>query len=363
MARYVRSDHGGTVAAITGSNGKTTTKELLAAALGRAGGVHKTSGNLNNLIGLPLTLFGWADDAWAAVLEMGMNAPGEIARLTEIAAPDVGLVTNVGPAHLEGLGSVEAVARAKGELYATLAAGAVCVLNVDDPMVREICVPLAGRRLGIFFGTGPGCDVRLVAHAPSASGSRVVLAFDGIETAFELPLTGAHNAMNAAGAAAAAWALGIGPAEIAAGFSRVSIPGGRLRILPGDITVLDDTYNANPASMEAAFAALAQIARGRRVAVLGDMFELGEQASRLHREVGAAAGESGAAEVLALGDHAGEVAAGAREAGAGAEAFANLDALLAALDGSLRSGDWVLVKGSRGMRMERVVEHLHGERA
>jgi len=362
MARQVRVDRGGPVAAVTGSNGKTTTKELLAAALGSYGGVHKNSGNFNNLIGLPLTVFAWPRGAWAAVLEMGMNAPGEITRLTEIAAPDVGLVTNVGPAHLEGLGTIEAVARAKGELYASLAEGATCVLNVDDPMVRDICVPLAGRRPGVFFGTGDGCDVRVVAQTLVAGGSRVILSIDGTYTAIDLPLVGVHNALNAAGAAAAAWALGVSPQDIAAGMSKVTIPGGRLRVLSGDVTVVDDTYNANPASMRAAFGALAQLATGRRVVVLGDMFELGEHAARLHREVGAAAVDAEIALVVALGEHAGSVAAGARERGAAAESYSTLEELLGALDASVRPGDWVLVKGSRGMRMERVVEHLHGER-
>jgi UDP-N-acetylmuramoyl-tripeptide--D-alanyl-D-alanine ligase len=189
----------------------------------------------------------------------------------------------------------------------------------------------------------------------------VTLAIDGQSVDVELPLVGHHNAINAAGAAAVAMALGFGRAEIAAGLSRVEVPGGRLRILrdarPG-VHVVDDTYNANPASMRAAFSVLAELAEGRRVAVLGDMFELGPEAPALHREVGAAAATSGVDWVLAIGPNAEQTAAGARDAGAAAAAFNDVELLALELDAGLQQGDWVVVKGSRGMRMERIVERV-----
>ena len=178
IAAWARRELGAPVAAITGSNGKTTTKELLAAALGARGLVHKTEGNLNNLIGVPQTLFRWRPEAWAAVVEMGMNAPGEIARLTDIAQPTVGLVTCVAPAHLEGLGSLEAVAAAKAELFDHLAHDATAVLNADDAPLLKASNRVLGPRRVLRFGSGDGCDVRLVACTPEANGLRMQLHMD-----------------------------------------------------------------------------------------------------------------------------------------------------------------------------------------
>lgn len=363
IAGWVRRRIDKPVVGLTGSNGKTTTKEMLASILGQRGSVHKNAGNFNNLVGLPLTILAWPADTWAAVLEMGMNATGEIARLTEIAGPDVGLVTNVGPAHLEGLGTIEAIGRAKGELYAGLGAEAIAVVNADDPVIAAVCgESLAGRPV-LRFGAAVGCDVRVVSVTTGRLSSRVTLEVDGRPVEVELPVLGTHNAMNAAGAAAAAMALGVDRDEIASGLLRAEVPGGRLRILrdarPG-VHVVDDTYNANPASMRAAFAVLGEIADGRRVAVLGDMFELGEEAAALHREVGESAATSGVAWVLALGPNAEQTASGARDAGAEAAAFDDAEALERALELGLRPGDWLVVKGSRGMRMERIVEYVTG---
>jgi UDP-N-acetylmuramoyl-tripeptide--D-alanyl-D-alanine ligase len=365
LARYVRRQTGTPVVAVTGSNGKTTTKEMVASALATRGKVHKNRGNFNNLVGLPLTVLDWPDGAWAAVLEMGMSAPGEISRLTEIAEPNVGLITNVGPAHLERLGTLEAVARAKGELFAGLPRGATAVINDDDPLVREVCDALAGEHPRLRFGSGNRCDVRVVACRAESNGARVVLAIDGDTIEVILPVAGMHNAFNAAAAAAAAWALGIERDAMARGLAEVSIPAGRLRVAhlaASDLVVIDDTYNANPASMRAAFAVAAELAGGRRVAVLGDMLELGEQAAQLHHDVGEAAAAAGIVRVLALGTFAAELAEGARASGAEADSFTDFDELLAALDATLAAGDRVLVKGSRGMQMERVVAHLEGKR-
>ncbi len=370
VATHARHQHAKPVVAVTGSNGKTTTKELCAAALGVGGEVHKTAGNLNNLIGVPLTLLAWPDAAWAGVVEMGMNAPGEIARLTEIASPDVGLITNANRVHLEGLGSVAAVGRAKGELYANLAADAVAVVNIDDPVIAAEALPLAGTRRRITFGWAAEAHVRVVSAVSVADGLSVRFAIDGRNYDATLPLFGPHNAYNAAAALAAGIALGFDSADrvgaMCARLAEVELPAGRLDLIRDlaingttTISVIDDTYNANPDSMAAAFAAQTALAGdARRIAVLGDMFELGADAAALHRDVGAAAASAGVELLFALGALGGELAAGAQAGGADAHAFDDISSLLAALDGSLRDGDWLLVKGSRGMRMERVVAHL-----
>jgi len=365
MAHAVRQELGKPVVAVTGSNGKTTTKEMLASILAERGPVHRTRGNLNNLIGLPLTLFAWPSEAWAGVLEMGMSAPGEIARLCAIADPDVGVITMVGPAHLAGLGTLDNVGRAKAELFAGLRADATAVINADDPVLARVAVPLLGKQRRLTFGAGRA-DVQVTSHAPTFAGLRVELRLDGGSLEVELPLVGPHNALNAAAAAAAAHALGLTPAQIQSGLAKVSVPGGRLRLLrdlAGGVNVIDDTYNANPASMRAAFSTLASLATGRRVAVLGDMLELGAESQALHAEVGAAAAAAGITDLFALGEQAMEIAKSARAAGTDARAFATLDELLPALLRVVRAGDWLLVKGSRGMKMERVVAHFEGRKA
>jgi UDP-N-acetylmuramoyl-tripeptide--D-alanyl-D-alanine ligase len=366
IAHAIRMQQRGPVVGVTGSNGKTTTKELIAAALRSRGPVHKTQGNLNNLIGVPLTIAARPDNTWAAVIEMGMNARHEIERLCEIASPDVGVITTVGTAHLEGLGSIENIARAKAELFEKLPAHATAVINIDDPNIVAIAEPFAGNRKKIRFGRAPNADVRLIgAQADTARGTtRVTLDVGGQHVHAEIPLVGAHNAANAAAAIACAYALGVSPHDAAQSLRQTQIPGSRLRILrdvgPHRVSILDDTYNANPQSMIASFATLAQLASkgARRIAVIGDMFELGATAPQLHKEVGEAAAKSGAAWVLALGPNASATAEGARAGGARGDAFETVEALNAALDGELKAGDWLAVKGSRGMKMERVVEHV-----
>ena len=368
LARGIRLSEPGPVVAVTGSNGKTTTKELIAAALSPRGPVHKTQGNLNNLIGVPLTLVARPEGTWAQVIEMGMNARHEIDRLALIAVPDVGVITTVGPAHLEGLGTIENVARAKAELFEMLPEKSTAVVNADDPLIMGVAVPFAAKRPRLTFGRAPGCDVRIVKSAGEKDGSRVTLSIAGKEVEVALPLAGSHNVANAAAAAACAHALGLDAQEIALGLASVKVPGGRQRVLrdlPSGVSVIDDTYNANPQSMIASFATLADLAPAgaRRIAVVGDMFELGDTAPALHREVGEAAARSGIAWVLALGPNASETAAGARDHGAQAEAFGDIEALNRTLVSGMRRGDWITVKGSRGMKMERVVDHLTGQSA
>lgn len=370
LGRDVRRQRGGRVVAVTGSNGKTTTKELLAAALRPIGPVHKTHGNFNNLVGVPKTLLAWPVQARCAVVEMGMNAPGEIAQLALLAAPNVGLVTCVAAAHLEGLGTVQNVARAKVELFAELATGAARVLNDDDAELGAAAAPYLKGGPVVRFGSAHRCDVQLVHAAPASFGPAqtpgiaLQLRVAGRLLRGSLPLLGHHNALNAAGALAAAMALGVAPERALAAMAEVRLPGGRLRLLrlqSPRVQVLDDGYNANPGSMAAALRTVAELAReggGRVLAALGEMRELGPTGPVLHAELGALAARSGVARLFALGSEAGAMADAARAAGGAADAFADVEPLVAALQAELRDGDWLLVKGSRGMRMERVLQAL-----
>jgi len=366
LAAAHRRGFDGPLIAVTGSNGKTTTKEMLRAILlahHGEGAVLATEGNLNNLIGVPLTLFGLAAAHRVAVVEMGMNAPGEIARLAEIAAPTVGLITCVAEAHLEGLGSIEGVARAKGELFEGLAPGAVAVVNADDPHVVAQAARFGGRRL--TFGTGGDVQARRVC-CDRVDGSSFQLCADGEAHAVTLPLAGPHNVHNALGAAAAALATGA-PLETAArGLSAMRPPSMRLSAegLANGVTLVDDAYNANPGSLAAALRTLGALP-GRCIVVLGDMLELGEAAAALHRRAGAQAAAISPALVCVVGAFADDVAAGAREAGLESTRVcvcAGHDEAAAAVAQAWLPGDSVLVKGSRGSAMERVSRILR-ERA
>ena len=364
IAAFHRRELARPVAAILGSNGKTTTKELLAAALGVRGNIHKTQGNFNNLIGVPKTILDWKGYEWAAVLEMGMNIPGELERLAEIAAPSVGVITNVSPAHLEGLGTIENVAKAKGELFAGLPENAVGIINADDPMIQGICVPMLNNRPRFSFGELPSADIRIQDYRNTLDGLHVNLMVEGTPLEAELPICGGHNAHNCAAAVAMAYALGSTLSSIAEGLSNVEVPGGRLRLLndlPTGIQLIDDTYNANPSSMRAAFSTLVDLGKDARcIAVLGDMYELGEQAESFHRETGREAAAAGVEWVLTLGEMGELITEGARSAGARADAFTDIQQLKEVLEVGINEGDWILVKGSRGMKMERIVHFLEG---
>jgi UDP-N-acetylmuramoyl-tripeptide--D-alanyl-D-alanine ligase len=351
------------VVAITGSNGKTTTKNLLrsvlATAYGDPGYVLATEGNLNNLIGMPLTLLTLAPRHRAAILEMGMNAFGEIARLTEIAAPTLGLITCVAPAHLEGLGSIEGVARAKGELFAGLAPTATAVVNCDDPHIVRVAIGLRCHRQDF------GADGPVRAENLRPDGLRAIrfdLVVPGASAEVRLPLLGRHNVANAVAAAAAAVALGIGIDAIVAGLESAAPAPMRLSVerLPNGVDLINDAYNANPGSMRAALAALEGIADHCAV-VLGEMRELGSGAAALHAEVGAAVARLAPRFFCAVGPYAADYARGAVGAGmasAAVTAVTTNSAAAEAVTKGWRRGDAVLVKGSRGARMEEVVAEL-----
>ncbi len=356
MAAAWRDGFEGETVAITGSNGKTTTKELIASILSGMGPVHATRGNFNNDIGLPLTVLDLTTAHRMLVLEMGANHPGEIAYLTAIAKPTVGLVTNAGPAHLEGFGTLDGVANAKGELFAHLPADGTAIINGDDafaPLWRT----LAEDRRVVEFGRSPGVDCRLTDEmGADANGQRFRLVIKDVGTAdIELPLQGQHNALNAAGAAAAAIAAGASLAQVVAGLNSCSRVGGRLASQPGrcGALIIDDSYNANPASVAAAIDTLAAFP-GRRVLVLGDMGELGDAAESLHERVGRYAAERGLDELVCIG----ELSANASDGFGGGRKFANQADALDYLEPQLNGELVLLVKGSRAMGLEKLVAAL-----
>jgi UDP-N-acetylmuramoyl-tripeptide--D-alanyl-D-alanine ligase len=345
--------NGAKVVAITGSTGKTSTKDILAALLGAQLRVAASPENLNTEIGLPLAVLAAPAGTQALVLEMAMRGAGQIAELAAIAAPDVGVIVNVGPVHLELLGSLEAIAAAKAELIAGMQAGAKVVVPAGEALLER---HLRADLETITFGDGG--DVRL----QEASRGRVRLLAFGEAIELRPSFAQAHNVSNLLGAVAAALALGIEPAQLAAQGSlevRFSALRGEHVTLPGGVVVINDCYNANPMSMRAAIDDLHQTAPARRVAVLGDMLELGREASRLHREIGLYAAERGVDLLITVGPLAAEM----RSEFEG-ESYAVADAPAAAdlLDRLLCEGDTVLVKGSRGVGLERVAEALAAAR-
>jgi len=345
---------------ITGSNGKTTCKEMLATILDQIGPGLKTAGNLNNLIGLPQMLFRLGPDHAWAVLEMGMSEPGEIDRLAQIAAPLVGVVLNAFPAHLESMGSVENVARAKGELLLRLPAGGCAVVNADDPLIAGQPSPAGVRR--ITFGLDKA-EVRASAiQSRGIRGQRFTLHIGEDRIDVALAAFGRHNIYNALAAAAAAHALGI-PSEIIANGLELFRPYDKRFNLEksGAIMLIDDSYNANPASMGAALATLAELKGDKRAFVaLGDMLELGGNETELHRLLGVQAAQ--VADRLYLhGPLTAHVAEGAISAGLPAENVVqglSHEKIATDILKHAGEGDFVLLKGSRGMRMEKIAEAI-----
>ena len=344
--------------ALTGSNGKTTVKEMTAAILGAAAGgperVLATAGNLNNDIGVPITLLRLAPEHRYAVIELGMNHAGEIRYLSNLARPDVVLVNNAGTAHLENLGSREAIAQAKGEIFEGMHANGTAVINADDRFAT-LWRGLVGSRRHVSFGVDHPADVRGRCTSRLA-GSVLDLETPSGRGTVELSVPGEHNARNALAAAASAIALGVGMDAIVGGLSGYRGMKGRLQPKSGErgAHLIDDTYNANPDSVNAAIAVLAA-APGLRILVLGDMGELGTAAAELHEEVGASAKAAGIDALYTLGEHS---ARAAQAFGVGARHCASLDSIVTAITPRLGPRVTVLVKGSRFMQMERVVSAL-----
>ena len=350
LGRNWRRSHDAQVIGVTGSNGKTTVKQMLAAILGGVAPTLATAGNLNNDLGVPLTLCRLAPEHRFAVIEMGANHQGEIAALARLAEPTIGVVTNAGPAHLEGFGGLDGVAHGKGELFAGLPNEGTAVINADDAYA-PLWQRLAGERHTLTFGLEAPASVTVASDAQGAS---LVLP-DA-----RLPLgRGAwprHQRANAAAAAATALAAGVAGDAIAAGLAGYEPAAGRLGQVAGPegSTLLDDTYNANPGSLDAALEVLAATA-GRTWLVLGDMGELGDAAAEQHARAGREARRHGIERLYTLGELSAEAA---HAFGAGARHFTDRDALIRALASDLRGNVTALVKGSRSMGMEHVVAGL-----
>ncbi len=356
------------VVGITGSCGKTTTKEMIAATLAPSFRVLKNRLNLNNLIGMPLTLLGLEGTHEAAVVEMGMNAFGEIQRLTHIAAPTIGVLTNVYPAHTEGVGDVAGVARAKGELVGALNHGATLIYNADDPWVARLAQDFRGLKLG--FGLNAAARLRARERQPRGQdGQAARLSYGGQDWPLLLPAPGLHMLYNALAATAVGLSLGMTPSATAAALAgfRAIHRRSQVTTLNSGVHLLNDCYNANPGSMAVALSTLMEIKdSGRAVAALADMLELGNGAAAEHRELGRRAARLGLDVLVIYGNHRLDVADGAREAGLAADRIFPVESRPEAariLQEHLAPGDWLLVKGSRSMHMEGLIDLLEGKPA
>lgn len=364
LAAWLRRELDPTVVGITGSLGKTTTKELAAELLRLRFSVHATPGNLNNHWGLPLSLLGLEPHHHVMVAEMAMSAPGEIRTLARIAAPDVGLITNVAPAHMQSFADLDEVAAAKGELAEELPDAGTLVVNADDPRTDAMGSAQAARLSRIVrFGRGDGADVRAENLQRLPSGWSFDLCTGDERHDVHLQLPGAAGVSSFLGAAAVAWSVGVAPENIAAHAEALRPLRNRGAVRQFDsVTLLDESYNASPVAVQAALDTLAALpASNRRIAVLGDMLEMGEWTGPAHREVGKHAVGSGIDLLLAVGDHAHLIAAGAADAGMEAAAVRTFDdagEAAAWLAPRLARGDAVLVKGSRAVHLERVVEAI-----
>ncbi len=368
LAAEARRKWGGTLIGITGSAGKTTTKEMIAAALEARYRVLKTEGNLNNHLGVPLTLLRLTRQHEMAVVEMGMNHAGEIARLAAIARPNAGVVTNVAPVHLGHFTSLDAIAAAKRELIEALPASGIAVLNANDERVARFGAGFAGRSVAYGLADAPRAWAgpllisldRLQLEGAAGSSFRARDG-EGGEARVRLALPGRHNAMNAGAALATARVFGVGLTAAAAALEGMNAGAGRGRVLQGaGITLLDDCYNANPAAVETMLQVLAATPGKRHLAVLGEMLELGAGAPEWHRQAGRAAAAARLDALFAVQGEAREILAGARAAGFQGEAefFASAAECLPRLQAALRPGDVVLVKGSHGVRLETLVAAL-----
>jgi UDP-N-acetylmuramoyl-tripeptide--D-alanyl-D-alanine ligase len=362
LASYYRDKLRLTVVAVTGSNGKTSTKDLVAHVLAGSRLVGGTQGNLNNYLGVPLTLLSLRTEHEIAVVEMGASRRGEIGLLSRLAKPQIGVITNVGPTHLEEMGTIEAVAATKAELAAALPHEGALILNGDDDLLVDAVSSVSRPDLRtVKCGFGPGTDLRAISsESLGETGTRFEVKGFGVAT---VPALGRHNVYNALMAIAVGLELGLEPEAIRRRLAGFKPPAMRLQLLRlGGIVVLNDCYNSNPASADAALKALQEYpSRGRRVAALGDMLELGAEAESLHRGLGSEA--SSVDWLLTTGRWAREVADAAVAAGldAGrADVFGDLEELTSALLEGLKPGDVVLVKASRAIGMEKVAQALEG---
>ena len=364
LAAWWRRQHKAKVAAITGSSGKTTTKEMTAGILQMGNKTLKNQGNHNNLIGLPVTLLKLKKDHQRAVLEMGMNRRGEIARLTEIANPDVGVILNVGMAHLEGLGDMDGVAKAKTELMDKLSPQAQIVLNGDDDVLMKHAARF--NKKFITFGLEKRNRIRGINIKDCGiEGMRFDLTCEGNIWPIRLGVSGVHNVKNALAAAAIGLCLNEPPEHIVKGLGVFTGVKGRFQkiSLKNDILLIDDTYNANPSALQAALISAAALARkdGQFLVALGDMLELGEAAVSAHREAGGRVARAGASWLFAMGTYADHMKDGALSAGMSDKRIVIVethDEMTAKIIQKLKSKDMIFLKGSRKMQFEKVSEGL-----
>ena len=361
LAAFHRSRTDVAVVAITGSNGKTSTRQMTAEVVAQKFNTLSTIGNYNNQIGVPLTLLRLAPEYTWAVVELGTNCPGEIARLAQICAPDIGVITNIGPAHLEGLGSLDGVMHEKGQLIEHLKSGGRAVLNADDRRVSKIAERTEKEVL--TFGLTKKAAIRASAVQEKVGGISFSLDLPRESLTVDLKVPGQFMVINALAAAAVGYLLELSAAEIKSGLEKFKPAWGRMNIFQtaNGIHIIDDTYNANPDSMQAAITTLNSLrANNRSLFVAGDMLELGARSESLHKQVGAWVAVANIDKLLITGEFANTVASGAEDAKMNRDDIftGSRDEILDALRDSLRPGDWVLIKGSRGARMDIIVEGL-----
>jgi UDP-N-acetylmuramoyl-tripeptide--D-alanyl-D-alanine ligase len=368
LARDRRRRYRTPVVALTGSNGKTTTKEMISACLETTFPILKTRGNLNNLIGLPLTLLNLTEKERVVILEMGMSVPGEIRELTEIAEPDVGLITNIQKVHLEGMGSLERVKEEKGELFRRMRRDGTILVNQNDPHVIDLAGEFPGQK--ITFGVEKSADVMAKeVRLKGQEGTAFKLILEGEEIDMVLPLLGRHFVSSALAAVAAASLFGIEVKKSKEVLERFQPFPMRMEIirLEGGKTLINDAYNANPRSVELALETLTEVkGEGRAIAVLGDMLELGDSAEEAHQQLGEKVKELSIDFLLTMGEKAPLVAESAMRHGFDpkrARVVEDHSEAISILQGMIREGDWILIKGSRGMTMEKIVEGLIKRRA
>jgi UDP-N-acetylmuramoyl-tripeptide--D-alanyl-D-alanine ligase len=354
------------VAAITGSSGKTTTKEMTAAIAGLSGKVLKSRGNFNNLVGLPLSLLEMEPYHKAAILEMGTNMKGEIKRLTEIAEPEIGVITNIGPVHLEGFGSLDSVMEEKGKLFSNMKKDGVAIINGDDERITALARNWKGEK--ITYGINGDALVKAENIVKKGrQGISFVLKIKGAGKMIEMSAPGNHNVYNALAAAATSLALGIENDLICRGLAEFRQIQGRMTIhgLKNGAYLIDDSYNANPDSMREALMTLRELkGKNKGIVVFGDMLELGDQSEKMHEEVGELIADTGISKIFLKGDFSRDVMKGLKKGEVKEDQIFFTESpedMLASLRGYLDSGDWVLVKGSRKMNMERFVHSVMQE--
>jgi len=346
------------IVAVTGSNGKTTTKDLTAAALNGLGHVNKTSGNFNNEIGVPMTLLELNDKHTAAVVEIGMRGRGQIESLAKVVKPTIGIVTNVSEAHIELLGSIENIARAKGELVESIPSGGTIILNADNRHTAAM-KSLAGAGVNVVtYGLDSSADVTARDILIGSVATEFTLTYRGEDFDFEIPMLGRHNVSNALAAIAAGLTCGLNVEEIQRGVSTLTTTKMRFEVIRRDgLTIVNDAYNASPASMRVAIKTAAEVYDGRKIAVLGDMMELGDISEAVHREIGAELVENKFDMLITLGELGKFIAAGARDAGLkDVYTFDTHEDAAKKILELVRDGDTILFKASHVMHMEKIIE-------